>query len=144
MNPILLNSIYNKEDHNKFNDLSSLVEYYTKKVFLLFFSALENAEINHPSEKIKVTNKYSDGQEMTRIYPAGEHFMNLVLYSDDYKKEMEKINKMFYENCPCKDKKYTLSWVHSILEDLADESVNLEEWLKMMKASFKVCPENPE
>ena len=133
MKPALLNSIYLKLSQESHNDLNSLVNNYSKKIFMLYLDALHKAGVNDVNEKIKVSTKFDDGYVLNSVFKAGHHIIESIFESEEFKATIDEFDKMFLENCPCPNKINILHTLKSILIEIGGESADQEEWVSELE-----------
>ena len=137
MKPALLNSIY-KDDSKSLNNLHSLVSFYAKKIHILYLNLLDKSGIKNLDEKIKVSTKFPDGYVFTNTYKAGHHFIEYLFEGPDFRKDIEKLDEMFLDNCRCGNKEDILEWLKHYLTEEGSETISFKEWEKSLK-DFNTC-----
>jgi hypothetical protein len=137
MKPALLNSIY-KDDSKSLNNLHSLVSFYAKKIHILYLNLLDKSGIKNLDEKIKVSTKFPDGYVLTNTYKAGYHFIEYLFEGPDFRKDIEKLDEMFLDNCRCENKEHILEWLKYYLTEEGSETISFKEWEKSLK-DFNTC-----
>ena len=137
MKPALLNSIY-EDDSKSLNNLHSLVSFYAKKIQILYLDLLDKSGIKNLDEKVKVITKFPDGYVLKNTYKAGHHFIEYLFENSDFKKDIEKLDEMFLNNCRCENKEEVLDHLKYILMECGSESISLKDWNKALK-NFKTC-----
>jgi hypothetical protein len=139
MNPALLNAIYHKIDSKKqFESLQDVVNYYEEKVFELYIGALSKVGIDNLDQKIKVTTKFPDGNTLTSVFKAGHHMIEVVLDSEEYRKEINELDTIFLKNCQCENKEDILDKLKYILMEVGSETIDKHEWSESVQG-FSNC-----
>ncbi len=127
----LLNSIYQQHSApQNISDMSGLINYYVNKIHLLFLDILDQSGIDNLDQKIKVTTKFDDGYMLTSVFTAGAHFIDVIFASEDYEKEISKLDETFLKNCPSPNKEDILEKLKHVIAEIASETIDKEEWIK--------------
>jgi hypothetical protein len=137
MKPALLNSIY-EDDSKSLNSLHSLVSFYAKKIQILYLDLLDKSGIKNLDEKVKVITKFPDGHVLKNTYKAGHHFIEYLFEGPDFRKDIEKLDEMFLNNCRCENKEDILDWLKHYLIEEGSKTVSFKDWEKSLK-DFKTC-----
>jgi len=137
MKPALLNSIY-EDDSKSLNNLHSLVSFYAKKIQILYLDLLDKSGIKNLDEKVKVITKFPDGYVLKNTYKAGHHFIEYLFEGPDFRKDIEKLDEMFLNNCRCENKEEILDWLKHYLIEEGSKTVSFKDWEKSLK-DFKTC-----
>lgn len=139
MKPALLNSIYTKDTHEgSFDTLQKLVVAYSKKIFILYLDAMHNAGVNDVAQMVSVRTRFPDGHVHESSYPAGHHIIEAIFESQEFKDQVEKLDKMFLENCSCAKPKRVLGKLKEAIMEVGCESIDQEEWTEHL-SKFHDC-----
>ena len=134
MRPDLLNSIYYKlSEKEDTTNLQGNVNDYVKKIFVLFLDLLNHAGVNDLKEKIKVRTEFENGKVMEVVTEAGEHLIEMLLFSDDLEKEIEELDNSFMSGCDCQNKEGVVHKIKAILSDVGSESIELKDWIEAVR-----------
>lgn len=131
MKPSLLNSIYVKLSKQEFSTkLEQDVNEFINKVYVLFLETLEDQGITNLEQRIKI-DRYDQPT-------VGNFILETILYGDPFKKQMEKFENEFLQNCDCEYKEEILGFLKSVLNEEGCESTDILEWNNMSKG-FADC-----
>ena len=143
MKPALLDSIYHKINTGQtFDDLKSLADFYAQKVYTLYLDSLKKSGITNLDETIKVTSKLQDGYILKNTFRAGDHMIEALFHSQDYSRDIKKLDDTFLDNCQCPNKEEVLHKLKFVLIEIGSESIGQDEWLKELGA-FSDCNNFP-
>jgi hypothetical protein len=127
----LLNSIYYKLSGTEESaDLQGIVNNYVKKIFVLYLDLLNDAGVDNLTEKVKVKSEFGDGKVMETIVEAGEHLIEILLFSDHFKTEIQELDDTLVESCQCQNREGVLHKIKAIIADVGSESIELKDWIK--------------
>jgi hypothetical protein len=134
MRPDLLNSIYYKlSEKEDTTNLQGNVNDYVKKVFVLFLDLLNHSGVSDLNEKIKVKTEFENGKVMEVVTEAGEHLIEMLLFSDEFKREIDELDDALMSGCDCRNKEGVVDKIKAILSDVGSESIELKDWVNAVK-----------
>lgn len=139
MKSALLNAIYRTAGEESVHDLKDAILYYMEKVYLLYIDALDSANVNNLDEMIEVTLKFPDGYTMTNTLRAGDHLIDMVLDSDEYRKNIQKLDEIFLQHSHCPEKEEHLAYLKYILSEVGAETLDKDEWTEAVLSAMSEC-----
>jgi hypothetical protein len=104
---------------------------------MYYFGILEDNNIKNVNERIKYKKYLPSGKHYIDTQDAGLFFINFLLDSPQYQKQIEKLDDIFLEHCKLPNKEECLEQVKHLFKELASESLDKNEVIeKISKLDF--------